>query len=74
MCGICGIVNFKGEPVKAEVLKKMNSLLTHRGPDDDGYFFSRDAKNQSSSLSVGMGMRRLSIIDLETGNQPIFNE
>ncbi|MDO9513378.1 MAG: asparagine synthase (glutamine-hydrolyzing) [Elusimicrobiota bacterium] len=70
MCGICGIVNFKGEPIKAEVLKKMNNLLVHRGPDDEGYFI----KEGSSGVTVGLGMRRLSIIDLETGSQPIFNE
>ncbi len=74
MCGIVGIVNFKGEPIKAEVLKKMNSLLIHRGPDDEGYFVSSKFKVQSSKPEVGLGMRRLSIIDLETGHQPMFNE
>jgi len=71
MCGICGIVNFKGKAVDAETLRKMNSLLAHRGPDDEGSFFSAA---RGGSPGVGLAMRRLSIIDLETGSQPIFNE
>ena len=70
MCGICGIVNFKGKAVDAETLRKMNSLLAHRGPDDEGSFFSAA---RGGSPGVGLAMRRLSIIDLETGSQPIFN-
>ncbi|MFH1958583.1 MAG: asparagine synthase (glutamine-hydrolyzing) [bacterium] len=65
MCGICGIINFNGKPVSAELLKKMADLLEHRGPDAEGYYIR---------AQVGMGMRRLSIIDLETGHQPIHNE
>ena len=48
-----------------DLLKKMCSIMSHRGPDDEGYFINRD---------VGLGMRRLSIIDLKTGHQPIHNE
>ena len=70
MCGITGIVNFNGKPVDAEVLRKMNNLLIHRGPDDEGYFI----KEANGGVNAGLGMRRLSIIDLETGSQPIFNE
>jgi asparagine synthase (glutamine-hydrolysing) len=66
MCGICGTYYFEtGRPVEHESLHKMCERLIHRGPDDEGYY----VKN-----SVGLGMRRLSIIDLETGHQPIFNE
>ncbi len=66
MCGICGIVNFqKDKPVSADALKRMNSSMLHRGPDDEGIYLSKDA---------GLAIRRLSIIDLITGHQPIHNE
>ena len=66
MCGICGIVNFNGtEPVAMDLLERMTSAQTHRGPDDYGYFVENN---------VGLGHRRLSIIDLSGGKQPIFNE
>ncbi len=67
MCGICGIVNFNGRPVVEAGLKKMNELLCHRGPDEEGYYIN-------GKCSVGLGMRRLSVIDLATGSQPIYNE
>ena len=66
MCGICGILYFDRErKVEEAVLKRMCDTLYHRGPDDEG---------QAISGSVGLGMRRLSIIDLSTGHQPISNE
>jgi asparagine synthase (glutamine-hydrolysing) len=66
MCGICGIVNFNAtEPVAHELLERMTSAQAHRGPDDHGYFVENN---------VGLGHRRLSIIDLSGGKQPIFNE
>ena len=66
MCGICGIVNFnRTHPVERETLQKMCDVIRHRGPDDEGFFIDQD---------VGLGMRRLSIIDLSGGQQPIFNE
>lgn len=66
MCGICGIFNLeKPGPVSGELLKKMNGLLAHRGPDDEGYYCDDRA---------GLAMRRLSIIDLSSGHQPISNE
>lgn len=61
MCGICGSYGLSDEVV----LKKMCATLTHRGPDDEGHYLGDD---------VMLGMRRLKVIDLETGNQPIFNE
>lgn len=67
MCGICGKLNFNSEPVPQELIQQMNSRMIHRGPDEEGTFFSKDG-------SFGMGMRRLKIIDLSTGSQPIFNE
>jgi asparagine synthase (glutamine-hydrolysing) len=66
MCGICGIVNFNAtDPVDRAVLERMTSAQAHRGPDDHGYFVDGN---------VGLGHRRLSIIDLSGGKQPIFNE
>ncbi len=66
MCGIVGIIHPEGKgPVDPEVLRLMNTSLTHRGPDDEGYWVSEN---------IGLGMRRLSIIDLEGGHQPISNE
>src|SRR5713226_408090 len=66
MCGICGIVNFdRIELADRSVIAKMTETLAHRGPDDDGYFVEGP---------VALGFRRLSIIDLSGGKQPIFNE
>jgi asparagine synthase (glutamine-hydrolysing) len=66
MCGICGIVNFvESDPVDRAVIERMTEALAHRGPDDAGYFVKG---------RVGLGHRRLSIIDLSGGQQPIFNE
>ena len=66
MCGICGVVSFQPNiPVDRSVLKRMNDSIRHRGPDDEGYY--QDAQ-------VSLAMRRLSIIDLHTGGQPISNE
>lgn len=65
MCGICGIWNFSNEPISFEALKKMTAVMTHRGPDDEGFFVD---------TFVGLGFRRLSIIDLIGGHQPMANE
>ena len=65
MCGICGICFSDDTPVDFDVLVAMTSALQHRGPDDVGYY----AKG-----GVGLGHRRLSIIDLDTGRQPVYNE
>lgn len=65
MCGITGIVNFEAESVDADVLSRMNDTIRHRGPNDCGYHFGSH---------VGLGHRRLSIIDLSKGKQPIYNE
>ena len=63
MCGICGKVDLRG--ITRDELKKMTDSLSHRGPDDEGFYVSGIA---------GLGHRRLSIIDLEGGHQPIGNE
>src|SRR5713226_2434745 len=66
MCAICGIVNFNaGDRVDGALVERMTATLAHRGPDDEGYFIEGP---------VGLGHRRLSIIDLSGGQQPIFNE
>ena len=63
MCGIAGVLNFSGEPVLSAVLDKMTSSLAHRGPDGEGAFIES---------GIGLGHRRLSIIDLTTaGSQPM---
>ena len=67
MCGICGTVG--PGPVDREALARMTRVLRHRGPDDEGFY----VREYEDDVSVGLGFRRLSIIDLETGNQPIGN-
>jgi asparagine synthase (glutamine-hydrolysing) len=67
MCGIAGIVSLEGKPVRLQEVRQMCSVLRHRGPDDEGFFFQEEE-------GIAMGMRRLSIIDLKTGRQPIRNE
>ena len=63
MCGLCG---FTGEVIdRKKVLENMTDVITHRGPDSVGYY--TDSK-------ISMGFRRLSIIDLEGGSQPIYNK
>src|SRR5438445_4555232 len=66
MCGICGIV-YSGEErrVQRDALAQMNAQIAHRGPNDDGFFVEGN---------VGLAMRRLSIIDIRTGQQPISNQ
>ena len=65
MCGIAGIVRWDGAPVPEHEIRDMCSAIVHRGPDDEGVYLGD---------GVALGMRRLSIIDLEGGRQPISNE
>ena len=65
MCGIVGIVRRNAGTTDQESARKMCALLAHRGPDDEGYFFGD---------RVALGMRRLAIIDVQRGHQPIHNE
>jgi asparagine synthase (glutamine-hydrolysing) len=65
VCGICGILDKTGRPVDRDLLAKMNNRIRHRGPDGEGVFFGP---------GIGLANRRLSIIDLEGGGQPISNE
>jgi asparagine synthase (glutamine-hydrolysing) len=66
MCGICGII-FKDSQrsVEREVIENMAKNIIHRGPDDEGFYLHRN---------IGMAVRRLSIVDLKGGQQPIMNE
>lgn len=66
MCGICGkmVLGNEGQ-VDPSLIEKMSSVMNHRGPDDRGVYTSRQ---------IGLGHRRLSIIDLQTGKQPLSNE
>ncbi len=66
MCGICGKLFLdKSKFVDKIELKKMTDSLFHRGPDDEGFYLNKN---------IGLGFRRLSIIDLKTGHQPLSNE
>ncbi len=68
MCGICGVVSLGPDPLPSETqttVKAMCDAIVHRGPDDEGYY---------ADDRIALGMRRLSIIDLVTGRQPIANE
>src|SRR5687767_14116606 len=63
MCGICGQFNFKSQaPASRDVVVRMTGSIAHRGPDDEGFYFSKE---------LGLGFRRLSIIDLAGGQQPM---
>ena len=66
MCGICGKLNYDALPVEESLLRRMSHALTHRGPDDEGFYLHNN---------IGLGHRRLSIIDLSpSGHQPMSNE
>src|SRR5580700_7216751 len=65
MCGIAGIVSLQGKPVFEQEVRDMCMAIVHRGPDDTGFFVDSQA---------ALGMRRLSIIDVASGRQPIANE
>src|SRR4249919_3385785 len=66
MCGICGQFNFRSQaPVRRTDIEAMTRSIAHRGPDDDGYFIAGP---------LGLGFRRLSIIDLAGGHQPMSDQ
>jgi asparagine synthase (glutamine-hydrolysing) len=85
VCGIVGIADPTGKAVDEQALRKMCAAIEHRGPDGEGYYanIGADYRNRPAGTgspeavpasSVGLGMRRLAVIDLETGQQPIHNE
>ena len=65
MCGIAGFVNDMPIDVKCPTLQRMTDIIAHRGPDSEGHYIDEH---------VALGHRRLSIIDLGGGQQPIYNE
>lgn len=65
MCGLVGFIDKKSKQEKNKIIKAMADKIYHRGPDSEGFYTSNE---------VGLGFRRLSIIDLEGGTQPIYNE
>ncbi len=65
MCGIVGLVRNDGKAVDEGLLRRMNEAIRHRGPDEDGFYLKDN---------VGLAMRRLAIIDLSSGQQPIHNQ
>lgn len=74
MCGICGITDFDGVPVEENLIRKMCRVLSHRGPDGEGIFVSRAGTENGLEIGVGLGHRRLSVIDLsDAGRQPMSN-
>jgi asparagine synthase (glutamine-hydrolysing) len=65
MCGIAGLLHFGSCPDANQRVRRMTASIVHRGPDDDGFYIAPD---------IALGFRRLSIVDLATGNQPMRNE
>jgi len=65
MCGIAGFMYFDGAPIQEKLIRDMGDVLKHRGPDEDGVYLGSKA---------ALGHRRLSIIDLSSGRQPLSNE
>src|SRR6202171_2039071 len=65
MCGICGVIGSEGTEQAEAITRRMMEAIRHRGPDEDGLLVAP---------SAALGMRRLSIIDLSGGHQPVFNE
>ena len=77
MCGIAGAIwTSQGQPLPGDVLRRMTHVQRHRGPDDEG-FHSSDVRLTAQNREipgVALGHRRLSIIDLDCGHQPLANE
>jgi asparagine synthase (glutamine-hydrolysing) len=71
MCGIAGYVTTRPVAALTEGLRAMSDAVVHRGPDDEGFF---EATAAGGSIRIGLAHRRLSIIDLSTGHQPMTNE
>ncbi len=77
MCGIAGAIwTSQGQPLPGDVLRRMTDVLRHRGPDDEGFYRSEVhlAPQNNEVPGVALGHRRLSIIDLACGHQPLANE
>ena len=70
MCGIAGIASLRDNHIKEGLLGRMIKVLEHRGPDDEGRYLS-SLENPNTKLKVGLGHKRLSIIDVAGGHQPM---
>ncbi len=69
MCGICGIVDFSDRPIHRAVVERMTRVIHHRGPDGEGFHF-----DDATAPRAALGARRLAVIDVEAGHQPLSNE
>ena len=65
MCGICGVVGIESKDTAEGIVRRMMASMVHRGPDEEGILLASP---------VAVGMRRLSIVDLPGGSQPVWNE
>ena len=86
MCGICGEINFHQKSINPKTIRRMCDILAYRGPDDEGMVFTKDGKffevtkthplpSNENGFQVGLGPRRLSIIDLSSAvHQPMCKE
>jgi len=79
MCGICGVMRWDGEPVNPATVRNMADAMIHRGPDGEGFFvwpsgWERAERRPRGAISVGLGNRRLAVIDPHGGQQPVTNE
>jgi len=72
MCGICGRINLDKKALAKDLVHQMCQTIIHRGPDSEGIYLSTE--HNPNAIPVGLGIRRLAIIDLQTGDQPIHNE
>ncbi|MBB37713.1 MAG: asparagine synthase (glutamine-hydrolyzing) [Actinobacteria bacterium] len=84
MCGITGFYSKESEGLDQDELIEANNLLVHRGPDNEGYFYKgadgkqnliigSENKEKNNKVSVGLGFKRLSILDVDKGNQPYIS-
>src|SRR5262245_19588577 len=84
MCGICGMWNLNGAPIDLSLLTRMRDVMSHRGPDGAGCvaisvrgnvgILFEQPDTVAGGFDLGLASRRLSIIDLQTGEQPMANE
>jgi len=75
MCGICGKISYGSVPVDEALIRKMCRSFAYRGPDDEGVYINGDIAARNNTARIGLGHKRLSIIDLSSaGHQPMSNE
>lgn len=75
MCGICGKIGYGQVTIEEELLEEMLKFISYRGPDDQGTYHTDQSFKKGRRVSIGLGHKRLSIIDLSSaGHQPMSNE